>query len=61
MFIGLTKLYIGETLRGDISHIRHEGDTYFFEMWDTDKVYQTNKLGKLDVLLGAGDKIVIPE
>lgn len=60
MFIGLTKLYIGEKLIGDISHIHHENGVYTFIMYDTDEVYTTDKLGQLDVLLGAGDKIVIP-
>lgn len=61
MFVGLTKLYIGETLIGDISSIHREGDTYTFEMYDNKGTYKTDKLGHLDVLLGAGDKIVIPE
>ena len=60
MFIGLTRLYIGDTLIGDISSIKHEGNTYTFEMYDGKGTYTTDKLGKLDVLLGAGDKIVIP-
>lgn len=61
MFVGLTKLYIGKDLIGDISSIKHEGNTYIFEMYDNKGTYKTDKLGKLDVLLGAGDKIIIPE
>lgn len=60
MFIGLTKLYIGETLIGDISGIHHENGVYTFTMWDTGEVYTTDKLATLDIILGAGDKITIP-
>lgn len=61
MFIGLTKLYIGKTLIGDIKTIKHEGSTYIFVMWDGDQVYRTDKLTELDILIGAGDRITIPE
>ena len=61
MFIGLTRLYIGKTLIGDIKTIKHEGSAYIFIMWDSDQVYHTDKLTGLDVLIGAGDRITIPE
>lgn len=61
MFVGLTKLYIGNNLIGDISSIKHEDNNYIFEMYDNKGTYKTDKLGKLDIILGAGDKIIIPE
>jgi len=60
MFFGLTQLYKGEKLIGDISTIKREGDTWIFEMYDK-TVHKTDKLTLLDVVRGAGDKIVIPE
>lgn len=59
MFLGLTKLYRGEELIGDISTIKHEGDTYIFEMYDK-TIHKTDKLTLVDIISGAGDKIVIP-
>lgn len=60
MFIGLTKLYVGEKLIGDICRIYKNGDYYFFEMHENKGTYKTNKLKDIDILLGSGDKIVIP-
>lgn len=61
MFIGLTVLYIGAERIGEIKHIRHEEGITTFEMWDTDQVYRTDKLTMLDIMIGSGDRITIPE
>jgi hypothetical protein len=61
MFFNLTKLYIGSRLIGDIQRIDNDNETYTFTLWDNDETVTTDKLDALDVLMGAGDRIVIPE
>lgn len=62
MFVGLTRLFIGAKLIGDISTIRkdEDGKTWIFEMHDKKGIYKSDKLKDIDVYLGCGDKIVIP-
>lgn len=59
MFLGLTKLYKGDRLIGDISTIERDGDTYIFELYDK-TTHKTDRLTLKDIIIGAGDKIVIP-
>ena len=60
MFIGLTKLFIGGVLVGDISSIKRDGDTWIFEMYDTKDIYKSDKITYRDIICGAGDKITLP-
>ena len=63
MFLGLTKLYRGPELLGDISEIKKgdDGKTWIFKMWDGGKVYRSDKVTMLDIILGAGERITIPD